>query len=84
MPIAITGWVGACFVPGDGQPDENGRVTIMTTHNSPPVETADLAWEEAKKLGEKYNAREFLAVQPVTTKENRPRRLITLAIYEEE
>lgn len=83
MPIVITGWEGVCFVPGDGQPDENGRVTVMTTHTSPTVESAELAWEEAIKLGDKHNARDFLAVQPITTKQNRPRRLITIAIYED-
>lgn len=82
MPITIIGWEGVCFVPGDNEPDESGQATIMTTHNSETLDTPEQAWEAAKKMGEQHNSQEFLAIRPVTTKVNRARRLITIAIYE--
>ena len=83
MPNKILGWEGVCYIPGDGEPDPQGRVEIMTTHASEMKETPEQAWEEAKKLGEKHEATDFLGIRPITTQERRPRRLITLAIYDE-
>lgn len=82
MPIKIMGWEGVCFVPGDNEPDEQGRITIMTTHTSETKPSPEEAWEEAKKLASQHGDQEFIAIRPVTTKVTRPRRLITLAIYE--
>ncbi len=82
MPIKILGWEGICFVPGDNEPDEQGRITIMTTLTSETKASPEEAWEEAKKLASQQGEQEFVAIRPVTTKVTRPRRLITLAIYE--